>query len=240
MSVTRTRYARLSELPPDAAARWLSADERHAYGTLRSPERRTTWLAGRFAAKRLLLEMLAEEGGEPQPVAADEIHIESRSSRFGHGERPLLYFRGRPMSYAISIAHTNRGVVVAANLCAEVALGVDLAPTSTSTRGSLNWTFTAAERRWLATTHAEQFQAERLWTMKEALYKACQCGEGFAPQNIEVVPGLPPRYPSFDSANLRQLQCWQVDGHIACLAIVKNVHKALPTNPANDMLRSAA
>jgi 4'-phosphopantetheinyl transferase EntD len=223
MNSLRIRYARLSELPlaGDAIAHWLSADERAAHAAMQSSERRATWLAGRILAKRLLLEYAQAAGDALATFRASELHIESRSTSPGHGERPTLFLAGLAQECAISIAHSQRGVLAAVALDGKVSLGVDLAE-STDAPQALQWTFTPAERAWLAGDAATSDRAVQLWALKEALYKACQRGEGFSPQTIDVAPGQLPSYPNLDLAeNLQRLQSWRVDGHLAALAIVK-------------------
>jgi len=56
-----------------------------------------------------------------------------------------------------------------------------------------------------------------LWAMKEAVFKACHSGEGFAPQRIEIVPDC--KQIGSSPPVVRQLQCWRVDAHVAALAV---------------------
>lgn len=226
MTSIRCNYAPLAELPVDdpAAARWLSPAERRAWDRLRDAERRATWLAGRILAKRMLIARLAETNnfGLPEPA---EIHIETRSSDGTHGERPRVFIGGRPLDWALSIAHTSRGALAALGCEPRVTLGVDLVCRQTG-GNRLQWTFTAAERRWLASTgrHSEQ-----VWAMKEALYKACQQGEGFVPGQIEVVPEV--CYPALGPGRIvRRVQGWRVDGHFAALAVVEAAHTVVTTS----------
>jgi 4'-phosphopantetheinyl transferase len=208
METIRCCYRPLADLPldePRTAERWLSADELRAWQRWQNHERRATWLAGRMLAKRLLGERLA---------APAEIHIESRASDGQHGERPVAFVAGRPVDWALSIAHSERGVLVAISRERGVRLGVDLVGRA-ATRGRLDWTFTEAERRRLADGSR---LPEQLWAMKEALYKACQQGEGFMPARIEVVGEA--GYPGFDGC-VRTLQCWRVDGQFAALAVAQ-------------------
>jgi phosphopantetheinyl transferase len=217
MQAIRCSYASLADLDvhePRAAERWLSPPERRRWQRLQSAERRATWLAGRVLARRMILARLAETG-DALPSASD-IHIESRSADEAHGERPRIDIVGRPLGWPLSIAHTARGVLVALGREPGVALGVDLVSPVESREG-LNWTFTAAERRWLAEDRGRR--VEQLWAAKEALYKACQQGEGIAPARIEVVPEV--TYPGLDASAVRRLQSWRVDGQFAALAVVE-------------------
>lgn len=242
MTSLRIRYARFSELPSggSAAACWLSADERAASGAMRSAERRASWLAGRILAKRLLLEAARTAGHPLAERRADELHVESRSTNPGHGERPTLIVGGCDQPCAISIAHSQRGVLAAVSLDTTLLLGVDLVEPALANH-RLQWTFTPGERAWLAAGSDDAHRPEQLWAMKEALYKACQRGEGFSPQSIEVVPGQLPCYPNLDlTLDLRELQCWRVDGHLAALATVQAPRAVATTMEVPRMLTLAA
>lgn len=216
-----TRYttmADLSVLDAAAAVRWLSPQEQQAWRRMRSAARRTTWLAGRIAAKQLLRQCLSETG----PA---DIHIESRGG--GRGQRPSVFISGRPIPCALSIAHTSRGVLVAVSSEPGITLGVDLVGPQTCGLEHLAWCYTPAERRWLAAGPAPARSSEQLWAMKEAIYKACQQGEGFAPRQIEIVPGCDPRYAMLHRGRaVRSVQSWRVDGQFAALAIVEPVGDA--------------
>ncbi|MEX0679046.1 MAG: 4'-phosphopantetheinyl transferase superfamily protein [Pirellulales bacterium] len=222
------RYAALMEPAADqsdAAARWLSPGECRAWHRMRSPQRRATWLAGRMLAKRLLLESLALSGELDSWPSGAEIHIESVDA--GHGQRPSVFVWGRPLHWALSISHTARGVLAAVTTEPGVTLGVDLVCRRDHPTNRLAWCFTPAELRWLAAGPAHRREPEQLWAMKEALYKACQQGEGFAPRRIEVVPGAAPRYPILDSSRaVRSLQAWRVCGHFAALAVAERAAAA--------------
>jgi len=137
----------------------------------------------------------------------------------GHGERPVLLIDGTAQPLSLSIAHSDRGVLVAIGDAATTSVGVDLVARGAISH-QLAWTFTAAERQWISAAHDDAGAAEKLWARKEALYKACQRGEGFQPATIEAVPGSPPRFSNLDlAAELHCVQTWQIDGHIAALVI---------------------
>jgi phosphopantetheinyl transferase len=244
MASIRCRYAPLAELPvfeARAADRWLSPAERRAWDRFESSDRRATWLGGRILSKRMVIAQLIktplpsweraahavrgpalETASQTQATspAPAEIHIESRSGDAARGQRPCIFVAGRRLAWALSIAHTSRGVLVALGYQPGIRLGVDLVCRETDPR-QLYWTFTTAERRWLA-AEGRDLGPQQLWACKEALYKACQQGEGFAPGRIEVVPGCDPHYPASDPARVvRRLQCWRVDGQLAALAVVE-------------------
>ena len=217
VSAIHCRYRALGDLPTDrqAAAHWLSPKEHSTWLAVRSFERQTTWLAGRVLAKQLIAECLGERNDPRAITPPTEIHIESRSPQKNLGARPTVFVSGRELDWGLSIAHSGRGVLVAVALDASV--GVDLVSSEECRAKSLAWCFSFAERRWLATLPAHGRGAERLWAMKEAVFKACHAGEGFSPQRIEIVPDS--EQISSSSPAVRRLQCWRVDAHVAALAV---------------------
>jgi phosphopantetheinyl transferase len=216
-SALHCRYRKLDDLPTDrqAADDWLSAAEHGSWLAMRSSERQATWLAGRVLAKQLIAACLEEQGDGRAYAPPTEIHIESRSPDKQLGARPLGFVSGQALNWGLSIAHSRRGVLVA--VACDSHVGVDLVASDECRPESLAWCFSSAERRWLATVPRHGRGAERLWAMKEAVFKACHAGEGFAPQRIELFPHAGQVGPS--SRAVRQLQCWRVDGHVAALAL---------------------
>jgi phosphopantetheinyl transferase len=210
-----TSYAALNELllGEDAARVWLSSSELAAFLSMRSARRRDTFLAGRIVLKKMLLRSAYTS------FPASRLAIESRSVVPGHGERPVLSIDGVVQPFSLSISHSERGVLVAAGDSTTTSIGIDLVARNAITE-HVTWTFTAAERQWLAAAPSHACQAEELWARKEAIYKACQHGEGFQPAAIEVVPERPPVYSSRDlTSELLCLQTWRVDGHVAALVV---------------------
>ncbi len=215
------RYASIADLPAldrATADHWLSSSELKSWERTRSGERRATWLAGRIVAKRLLKQCLIDER-QCASVVPREIHIESHSNIDGHGTRPCVFQSGRDVQCTLSIAHTLRGAGrsgdrAGINIGADLVCGADCRPER------LSWCFTLAERRWLAASQSQGPTTERLWAMKEALYKACHGGEAFMPQQIEVIPQTNFSYWVLGSSRIvRYLQSWRVDGQFAALAI---------------------
>jgi phosphopantetheinyl transferase len=215
VSSIQCRYRALGDLPTDrlAASLWLSPEEHRVWSAMRSRQRQMTWLAGRVLAKQLLAACLTD--GDRKIQSPTEIDIESRSATNRLGVRPRVSVRGEQLDWGLSIAHSNRGVLVA--VAADASVGVDLVCSKECRRESLVWCFSAAERRWLAALPSHGHGAERLWAMKEAVFKACPTSQGFAPQRIEIV-SLDAQ-PGAASAGVRRLQCWRVDAHVAALAV---------------------
>ena len=166
--------------------RWLSAAERQVYERLLDSQRRESFVRGRILAKRLiLLEYCASlrlGGGMVHPA---DIEIDSGLARRMR-QSPRVKIGGQPLPWSISIAHTQRGVLVAAGRTPGVRVGVDLVEPAAMPRGFADFWFTAAERRWLRDARPEPVAT--LWAIKEAVYKTIAGERPFAPRAIEVLP----------------------------------------------------
>ena len=78
--------------------------------------------------------------------------------------------------------------------------------------------FTPLEQCWFHETQSPGI-ASFIWAAKEALYKACNQGESFAPRDVEVLPDGRCSYRQSPLPSCR-LQSWTADGHLAVLAAV--------------------
>jgi len=171
---------------PDARLDWLSAEERTLWESFRSAERQRTFLAGRVAMKECLRDELAprDSANEFQPAS---IHIVSRDTR-GRPSRPVASLHGVPLPITLSLTHSDETVVVGLALQAGDAIGVDLTAAAPLGAGFQQTWFTAAERAWVAES-ADPLRAARLWSAKEAVYKAANQGEPFVPNQVEIFAG---------------------------------------------------
>ncbi len=170
---------------PEARLDWLCAEERELWESFRNVERRRTWLAGRVAMKECLRDVLADQG--PNPFDPASIHIASRDAR-GRPSRPVASSHGVPLPVTLSLTHSDETVVVGLALLAGDAIGVDLTAAAPLGTGFQQTWFTAAERAWVSES-ADPLRAARLWSAKEAVYKAANQGEPFVPNQVEILAG---------------------------------------------------
>ncbi len=187
LPAARCAYATLAELfEPCAIAtanRWLTQAEWQQFQRFRSQERQATWLAGRVLAKRLVIDCYPYASWQPI-LLPSQIDICSCSPE-GRGQRPLVFVKGAPWPCTLSLAHTSRGALAAIGPAHGPRVGVDLVePTECDPHRLQPW-WTAGERRWLG--RASGHRAAPLWATKEALFKACNEGESFAPRQAEVL-----------------------------------------------------
>jgi 4'-phosphopantetheinyl transferase EntD len=161
----------------------LSSREAACLSGLTHPRVRRHWLAGRLAAKNLLLsgntasrrmglEILDEERLRAFPAARyREIEVLPAA-----GGSPRLVWHGRDLPARISISHAD-GLSCAALPAAGAATGVDLETVAPRVAAFYRGNFTPAERRW-AEHSARSSGLSRdwlytfLWTLKEAAFKS--------------------------------------------------------------------
>ncbi len=191
---------------------WLSRAEHAELAHWRDPSRRKAWQASRFMAKRMILDRLAGATWH-----AREIEILARDGR-GRPTRPQIVLGRRRMPWSLSISHTSERVWVALSTAGGVSLGADLTPLERYGEGFVRTWFTPAEQAALRSAPPES--AATFWAVKEAVYKACNVGEKFAPARIEVrqtVQGLRCTYRGVDLAGAAEIESHECPGHKAVL-----------------------
>jgi phosphopantetheinyl transferase len=203
-------------------ARWLSPGEREVLERLAHPHRRESWMGGRLLGKQLLLNEVLRAPERDDGVGPEQIEIHSLDV-LGRPTRPRVTVRGRLQPWHLSIAHTHRSVLVAVSCSSRLSVGVDVTGVSSSSSGFRELWLTAAERRWCENTQDPRL-VSTLWAIKEALYKAANRGERFAPASIEVSPGLKGGYGWYPngrgSRSAATVQVNSLDGEIAAIVTV--------------------
>lgn len=177
-----TRRVRRWAEPPA----WLTPAERHRAAQMRDRDARDAWLTARLAAKRLIASRLPGAHAVAGTSGLEAIDICSRDAA-GRGVRPRVFVGGREAAITVSIAHAGERVLVAVDPAA-APLGVDVTPVTAFSRPAARWWLTTAERfdaRGLS-ADAAVAHAAVVWSVKEAVYKACFVDEPFQPQAIEV------------------------------------------------------
>jgi phosphopantetheinyl transferase len=229
------RYAPLGELRSRFALddeRCLSIVERQELGRWRDHARREAFLLGRLWSKQLILDTPALR---PLPMA--RIEIRSRDER-DRGIRPRVRIAGDLQPWSLSISHSDRGILAALSTAPGTYLGVDLAPVGALRPSALGPWFTEREQVWL--NYSEPDEIAAVWAIKEAVYKAANIGDAFAPQTIEVVRraggGYGCIYRGIDLSEICEIETWAVDRQIAAACLLRR-----PTAvPQNEVARSVA
>jgi len=141
----------------------LSPEELARLSELKFPKRRRDWLAGRLAAKRLIVELLFEQGRE---IGPGEIAVLNRKDG-----SPYVVFAAGDGAPPISLSHAPGGAV-AASVAAGSLIGVDAESVMERSESFVSVFAHPSERPGLGTPQAQT----RLWTLKEAVLKLLGLG----------------------------------------------------------------
>jgi phosphopantetheinyl transferase len=225
------RYARLSDLRGSSPAS-LSAAEQAELSHWRDAGRREGWLLARRVARQLILAQGIESACEES-----SIEICSRDA-LGRSVRPAVTIDARPASCSLSMSHTPGGVVVALCSTPGVNVGVDLVPGAALSRGLVDTWFTDRERAQLSAE--DVLAACRVWAVKEAVYKAVNRSDSFAPRQIEVrrvdQANYSCTYRGIDLGDRCRITVWECDDHVAALAVARGVPPEIDKNLQNSSL----
>jgi phosphopantetheinyl transferase len=205
------RYALVADGPAEhTLASWLAPAELAELATWHDASRRRAWLAGRKLAK----ELIAEQAGEESLSAIEILSLDDG----GRPTRPRIRHGQSLLPWSLSISHTGRGVLVALATDENLSIGIDLSAGKTFSEGFLRLWFTPDEQQWIAST-GNVGMASFIWGAKEAIYKACNQGESFAPRAVEVHSDGRAHYRQVSLTGIH-LRSWNIDSQLAVLAVV--------------------
>lgn len=143
--------------------------------------RRELWTLGRYFLLSRLYPRLSIAGMSVDPR---DLRIVTRNG-LGRGTQPRLYLRGRLVPWRISLAHTNSQLAMAFSLDRQTRVGIDLVDDPTAAAKAVRCWSTPRERGQLLGRTEADFA--KVWSIKEALYKALNHGEPFRPARYEVL-----------------------------------------------------
>jgi 4'-phosphopantetheinyl transferase len=184
----RWNVARLNEHPEGAAPEeWLAPEELATLAGLTFPARRTKWLAGRWAAKQLLVRELDPAG--KGPASKRDVILQNEASG-----APYALFRGERLPWSVSLSHREDLGLCAVCTTPGVSLGADLELVEHRDRALVRQFFTDAEASEVEGAGAgEDLAVARIWSMKEAVLKALRTGLRLDTREIAVGAELPTR-----------------------------------------------
>ncbi len=198
MLLPRTVIAEAAWIAAQTPSDWLTEAELIALGGWRSETRRSEWLAGRLAAKRLLLE---------------DLGIAPLSWAIGRdGPAPSLDSLNLPFTL-LSLSHCGGvGAATLSDTRTEGSAGIDIQRVRPVHPGLCARVFTLAERSQIAARFGTENSADGmllLWGLKEAAIKARRLPWRHSLQSIEVrlagageseinLPGEPPMAAQYE------------------------------------------
>jgi 4'-phosphopantetheinyl transferase EntD len=189
----------------------LGVRERLELDLWRDQSRRNAWLLGRWVSRQLI----AEEYGDS---TASAIEILSRDAQ-GRVNRPRIWQGQQEQPWSLSISHTSRGAMAVLCMEAGTSVGVDLLPPEPLSDAFLRLWFTQAEQGWCRDSGGTK-TASFIWAAKEAVYKAVNQGESFAPRDVEIHADGSCRYRQVPLRHCRLERQW-VDEQAAAIAILR-------------------
>ena len=159
---------------------WLTPSEREVYAAWAPGKRKSEWLAGRLAAKKLLQE---------------EIGVSPLDWQVGRdGVAPTVIGHDVP-DVALSLSHSDGwGAATYSDTRTEGSAGIDVQRVRPVHPGLCARVFTHGERRQIAAHFGSENSADGMllfWALKEAAIKARRQAWGRALQAIEVHLGHP-------------------------------------------------
>lgn len=165
---------------------WLSPAELDEWDRLRHRLRRNEWLGGRWLIKCMLRPSFTGIHLSGSPEDARRIEILSRDAA-GRPQAPRTYRDGRALSAHVSLAHVDGIVWAAVSRRSTVRVGIDVLPARPVAERLLAAWFTPDEHAW-ARRGGGELRGAAVWSAKEAVYKATNCGEPFDPARCEIHP----------------------------------------------------
>ncbi len=161
----------LNSLPP--AETVLSEREQAFYQTLKLPKRRTEWLGGRLALKRLVADQVR------LPLTQIEVLPHAESGK------PQLLIAGKCSTLPFSITHSH-GYAVAALAPTHQYIGIDLEKIAPRINAWKTDFFHPTE----LVGQSDEFLTQ-LWTQKEAVVKLLGTGLAINSFDVRCVNGMP-------------------------------------------------
>lgn len=176
-SISVRTLADLRRDPRFPASDWLSAAERETLEQFRHPASAERWRAGRWMVKRLVCEMTGARSSEIEIVSRDGLN---------RPLRPRVVVSGRVAPWDVAISHDERQIAVAVTRADASRIGLDLVDAEADQRPNTHWDQLWFSCRELELISSQALSPARMWSAKEAAYKATNRGEKFTPRSIEI------------------------------------------------------
>jgi len=172
-----------SLLDAEAPPSFLSPREEAALARLAFPVRRRKWLLGRWAAKRVLREVLAEKQGSAPAFEAITISNQPSGAPYA-----TIEGQGR-IPWSLSISHRIDVGFAAVASSARVALGADVELVVPRDPALVRGFFTGEEAAAVGSASGREVDlaVARIWSAKEAVLKAMGLGLRLDTRTVQVL-----------------------------------------------------
>ncbi|HUT85722.1 MAG TPA: 4'-phosphopantetheinyl transferase superfamily protein [Elusimicrobiales bacterium] len=195
------------------ADEFLNDKEFEKYCSLKFEKRKTDWLAGRFAAKKVILKALCFKH-----LGYKDISIENDTDR-----RPYFKIDGKVYPNVLSISHCENYGLAAVGNDDNSLLGIDLEIITERPKSWIEEVFNPKEL-----TKTDSFTLTKLWTQKEAVLKALGLGLSADLYQIMIIADKPVFLGKI-------LRVWQEKGSKQIKILSKENPKGFITSTAYDL-----
>lgn len=191
---------------PSGLAGLFSASEARRYESMKFELRRKSFIAGRRAAKQLLI------GCVPalHNLSPNEIGIENRESG-----APFVLVNGRELPGTLSISHCGNAAAAAYTSDPAIQIGIDLETITPRAPSFLETFFTPSESEWVFSAKEEDqaLISTLIWSAKEAVVKTLQTGLRVDTREIVILADDSPGIAGWRKYGISAPKGWHWQGH---------------------------
>lgn len=184
----------------------FSASEARRYESMKFELRQKSFIAGRRAAKHLLMDCVPELRG----CSPARISIENRESG-----APFVLVNGQELPGMLSISHCGDAAAAAYTSESSIRIGVDLEAIAPRAPSFLETYFTLLELEWVLSAKEEDqaLISTLIWSAKEAVLKALQTGLRVDTREIEILPDDSPAADGWRRFEISAPKSWHWQGN---------------------------
>lgn len=184
----------------------FSASESSRLEKMKFALRRNSFIAGRRAAKQLLIGCVPEL----RNLSPNKISIENRESG-----APFVLVNGQELPGMLTISHCGNAAAAAYTSESSIRIGVDLEAVTPRAQSFLETYFTQSELEWISSAKEEDqaLISTLIWSAKEAVLKALQTGLRVDTREIKILADDSPAVAGWRRFGLSSSKGWYWKGH---------------------------
>ena len=199
---------------------FLSPEEALRWHKIRPDRQRRSWLAGRICLKFLWYRFNQEnqdKSVDENSISWSTINVSSWNEH-GEGVSPVLYVDGNRIDRHFSLSHSDFSVLAVLSKQKDRRIGCDLVPLGSFSHRINPFIFHPAEQKMIDGTTEET--ADRIWAVKEAVYKATSTDRPFAPLQWHVERLNDDIFICRSSESSVVVSTWRHDDHALAVTVV--------------------